>query len=219
MWDAGGEKPSWTTGRTALHHMIVANGIGYAAWRDGGFTILDVKDPANIKMLSHTVTSPPGPGGTHTPLPLPGRNIAVMLDESNTFACARGISYTWLYDVKDPTKPFTLSTLPTPNEKTWCLPGQNFGPHNLHENRSDAFRSEEILFVTYHNAGLRIFDIRDAHQPTEIGSFVPPTPAKMLDPRPGYLPAPMSCDVNVQPDGIIYLTDWNGGLNVLEYEG
>jgi hypothetical protein len=114
MWDAGGEKPNWKTGRVALHHMIVANGIGYAAWRDGGFTILDVKDPANIKMLSHTVTSPPGPGGTHTPLPLPGRNIAVMLDESNTFACARGISYTWLYDVKDLTKPFTLSTLPTP---------------------------------------------------------------------------------------------------------
>ncbi len=219
MWDAGGEKPSWKTGRVALHHMIVANGIGYAAWRDGGFTILDVKDPANIKMLSHTVTSPPGPGGTHTPLPLPGRNMAVMLDESNTFACARGISYTWLYDVKDLTKPFTLSTLPTPNEKAWCLPGQNFGPHNLHENRSDTFRSEEVLFVTYHNAGLRIFDIRDAKQPSEIGSFAPPTPTKMLDPRPGYLPAPMSCDVNVQPDGIIYLTDWNGGLNVLEYEG
>jgi hypothetical protein len=73
--------------------------------------------------------------------------------------------------------------------------------------------------VTYHNAGLRIFDIRDAKQPSEIGSFVPPTPAKILDPRPGYLPAPMSCDVNVQPDGIIYLTDWNGGLNVLEYGG
>ena len=219
MWDAGGEKPSWKGGRVALHHMIVANGIGYAAWRDGGFTILNVADPGNIKMLSHTVTSPPGPGGTHTPLPLPGRNMAVMLDESNTFACARGISYAWLYDVKDPTNPFTLAALPTPNEQAWCLPGQNFGPHNLHENRSDAFRSEEILFVTYHNAGLRIFDIRDPHQPREMGRFVPPTPAKMLDPRPGYLPAPMSCDVNVQPDGIMYLSDWNGGLHVLEYEG
>ena len=70
-----------------------------------------------------------------------------------------------------------------------------------------------------HFAGLRIYDIRDALFPKEIGAFVPPSPGKMLDPRPGYLPAPMSCDINVQPDGVMYLSDWNGGLNVLQYEG
>jgi hypothetical protein len=218
MWAAGGETLA-LKGRVALHHMIVADGIGYAAWRDGGFTILDVADPAHIKMLNHTITSPPQPGGTHTPLPLPGRKMAVMLDESNGFACAKGISYTWLYDVKDKMKPLAMSSLPTPDERDWCLPGQNFGPHNLHENRSDAFRSEEILFSTYHNAGLRIFDIRDAHQPREIGRYVPPSPTKILDPRPGYLPAPLSCDINVQPDGVMYLSDWNAGLHVLQYEG
>jgi hypothetical protein len=44
-------------------------------------------------------------------------------------------------------------------------------------------------------------------------------PAKILDPRPGNALAPQTCDINVQPNGIMYLSDWNGGLNVLEYKG
>ena len=32
--------------RVALHHMITAGNRGYAAWRDGGFTIHDISDPA-----------------------------------------------------------------------------------------------------------------------------------------------------------------------------
>ena len=57
----------------ALHHMITAGNRGYAAWRDGGFTIHDISDPGQPKLLSHINWSPPFPGGTHTPLPLPGR--------------------------------------------------------------------------------------------------------------------------------------------------
>ena len=33
--------------RVALHHMITAGNRGYGAWRDGGFTIHDISDPAN----------------------------------------------------------------------------------------------------------------------------------------------------------------------------
>ena len=219
MWRAGGETPSWTNQRYALHHMIVANDIGYAAWRDGGFTILDVKNPAKIELLSHVRTAPPFPGGTHTPLPLPGRSLAAVLDESNGVNCAKGLSYTWLYDVRNLRNPVSISTLPTPAERPWCRNGENFGPHNLHENRPETFQSEELLFATYHNAGLRIFDIRDAFAPKEIAAFVPDAPARILDPRPGYALAPMTCDINVQPDGVMYVSDWNGGLNVLRFEG
>ena len=66
---------------------------------------------------------------------------------------------------------------------------------------------------------MRIFDIRDAFAPKEIGSFVAPPPARIMDPRPGNALAPQSCDINVQANGIMYLSDWNGGLNVLQYEG
>ena len=66
---AGGETSMMPKGRRlALHHMITAGNRGYAAWRDGGFTIHDISDPAKPRLLSHINWSPPFPGGTHTPL-------------------------------------------------------------------------------------------------------------------------------------------------------
>ena len=90
MWRAGGETPSWKNQRVALHHMITAGNRGYAAWRDGGFTILDLTDPAKPALLSHVKTAPPYPGGTHTPLPLPGRNLALVLDECERLRLRQG---------------------------------------------------------------------------------------------------------------------------------
>jgi hypothetical protein len=52
MWAAGGETPSWTN-RVALHHAVVANDIAYASWRDGGLTLIDVKDKAHPKLILH----------------------------------------------------------------------------------------------------------------------------------------------------------------------
>jgi hypothetical protein len=51
---AAGEVSNTPKGRRfALHHMIVAGQLGYGAWRDGGFTIHDVSDAAQPKLLSH----------------------------------------------------------------------------------------------------------------------------------------------------------------------
>ena len=94
-----------------------------------------------------------------------------------------------------------------------------FGPHNLHENRPGSFRSEEIIFATYNNAGVRVFDIRDAFAPKEIASWVPPAPQRLIDPRPNVALAAKTCDVYVTPEGLMYVSDWNAGMHVLQYEG
>lgn len=216
---AAGEAPSATPGkRYALHHMIVAGDRGYGAWRDGGFTIHDVSDPSSPKLLSRINWSPPYPGGTHTPLPLPGRGLAVVADESNADFCAKGLFYTWVVDVRADENPVPIATFPTPAERDYCATG-NFGPHNLHENRPESYLSEETIFATYHNAGVRVFDIRDAHRPVEIASWVPPVPERLVDPRPNVALAASTCDCYVTRDGLIYASDWNAGLHVLEYEG
>src|SRR5437899_3844581 len=80
---AAGEPATPKGKRFALHHMITAGDRGYAAWRDGGFTIHDISDPTNPKLLSHINWSPPFAGGTHTPLPLPKRQLAIVADEAN----------------------------------------------------------------------------------------------------------------------------------------
>jgi hypothetical protein len=89
---AGGETPPASFGkRTALHHLISAGALGYAAWRDGGFTIHDLTDPTTPKLISHCNYSPPFAGGAHTPLPLPGRGLLVLADEATSANCANGL--------------------------------------------------------------------------------------------------------------------------------
>jgi hypothetical protein len=216
---AAGETPTFPAGRrVALHHMITAGNRGYAAWRDGGFTIHDLTDAARPRLLSHLNWSPPFPGGTHTPLPLPGRNLAVVVDEANAEQCAKGTFYTFIVDVRAPENPVPISTLPTPKDRDFCSVGV-FGPHNVHENRPGSFHNEEIIVATYNNAGVRVFDITDAFAPREIASWVPPVPQKLIDPRPNVGLAAKTCDVYVTTDGLMYVSDWNGGMHVLQYEG
>jgi hypothetical protein len=219
MHRAGGETLTLPMGRrVALHHMITAGDRGYAAWRDGGFTIHDISDPTSPKLLSHINWSPPFSGGTHTPLPLPGRGLAVVADEANAERCAKGTFHTFVVDVRVPENPVPIATLPTPRDRDYCSLGV-FGPHNLHENRPGSFRSEEIVFATYNNAGVRVFDIQDAFAPKEIAYWIPPAPERLVDPRPNVSIAAKTCDVYVTLDGLMFVSDWNAGMHVLEYEG
>jgi hypothetical protein len=220
MHRAGGEAPTWPNGqRWALHHMITAGDIGYAAWRDGGMTVMSLADPTAPRLLAHRNWAPPFAGGTHTPLPLPGRGLAVVADEATSNRCAKGLAYTWIVDVRVPENPVTIATLPTPTGEDFCAKGGKFGPHNLHENRPGSFQSEELIFATWHNAGLRVFDISKAHEPREVAHYVPGPPEKIVDIRPGAELVVQSTDVFVEKDGTMYLTDTNGGLTVLAYEG
>lgn len=216
---AAGEEPTAGDGRrVALHHMITSGDRGYAAWRDGGLTIHDLAEPSNPRLISQINWSPPFPGGTHTALPLPGRDLVVVADEANAEMCAKGTFYTFIVDVRAPENPVPISTLPTPTDRDYCAAG-TFGPHNLHENRPGSFVSEETIFATYNNAGVRVFDIADAFAPRELAYWVAPTPVRMVDPRPSVTRAAKTCDLFVRPDGLMYVTDWNGGLHVLQYEG
>src|SRR5216117_3635917 len=125
---AAGETPTFPAGRrVALHHMITAGDRGYAAWRDGGFTIHDLTDAARPRLLSHLNWSPPFPGGTHTPLPLPARKLAVVVDEANAEKCAKGMFHTFVLDVRVSENPVPISTLPTPKDRDYCGLG-TFGP-------------------------------------------------------------------------------------------
>jgi hypothetical protein len=80
-------------------------------------------------------------------------------------------------------------------------------------------QSEDLIFATYHNAGVRVFDITDAHEPKEVGYFIPPAPGRVVDIRPGAERVVQSTDVFAAADGTLYVTDTNAGLNILAYEG
>ena len=64
--------------------------------------------------------------------------------------------------------------------------------------------SSELIFATYQNAGVRVFDIRDQYRPNEVGAWVPPAPARMMDHRPNRARVIQSADVFVDEGGLIY---------------
>jgi hypothetical protein len=52
-----------------------------------------------------------------------------------------------------------------------------------------------------------------------IGALVPPAPARMMDHRPNWARVIQSPDVFVDANGLIYSTDYNAGLYIMEYGG
>lgn len=219
MWQAGGEPLAVPTGkRFAAHHAIVAGNLAYGTWRDGGITVHDISDPTCAELISHTNLCPPFAGGTHTALPLPDRNLLVVADEATTMDCANGVPHIWVLDVREPANPVTISTLPTPDEQDFCSKGAKFGPHNLHENRPGSLQSSNLIFATYLNAGLRVYDIADAFRPKEVGYYVPSPPEQMIDTRPNTPKVIQSSDVFVDTEGRVFLTDPNAGLHILQYD-
>ena len=218
---AENEEKTWSNDtRVGLHHAIIDsdNDIAYGSWRDGGLTILDVSDPANPTLVAHRNWSPPFGGGTHTSLPLPDRDLTIVLDEAIADNCADGIKHIWTVDTRDPSNPVPISTFPIPNEEDYCKKGAHFGPHNLHENRSNSFQSSDLIFATYQNAGVRAYDITNPFRPIEVGHFVPPGPNELFDTRPNRPKVIQTTDVFVDNDGLLYLTDYNAGLYIVEFE-
>ncbi|TCV92984.1 LVIVD repeat-containing protein [Biostraticola tofi] len=220
MNSAAGETPEWPEGkRYALHHAIISGDTAYGSWRDGGLTLLDVSDRAHPTLISHRNWSPPFGGGTHTALPLPSRDLLVVLDEAVLDNQQDGEKLIWLFDIRDPSNPVSIATFPQPVERDYVSKGAHFGPHNLHENRPGSFISDTLIFATYQNAGVRAYDISNPYRPKETGALVPAAPAAMMDKRPGRPRVIQSCDVFVDAEGIIYSTDYNAGLSIIEYRG
>jgi hypothetical protein len=144
---------------------------------------------------------------THTALPLLSRNLLIVTDESLADNCREAKKLVRVFDITDDRNPRQIGTFPEP-PGDFCTRGGRFGPHNLHENRPESFISEDIVFVTYFNAGLRVYDVRDPANFREIAAFVPEAP-------PGQKAIQLN-DVYVSADGLIFVTDrLAGGLYLL----
>lgn len=207
QWVAGGEEPTWPAGkRYAAHHALIDGDRAYLGYGDAGMVILDVADPAAPTRISDLRWSPGG--DTHTCMPLPGRDLLVVTDETVTNRCQGAQHLVRVIDVSDDADPRVLSVCPPP-DGDFCERGLRFGPHNLHENRPGTYRSAELVFVTYFNAGLRVYDVAHAEHPVEVSHWLPETP-------PGQEAVQIN-DVFVGSDFLVYVTDRvNGGLYILQ---
>ena len=152
---AAGEKANWPTknGRFGLHHAIIHDDIAYCSWRDACLAVVDVKNKSNPKLITHKVWAPPFGGGTHNALPLPDRNLLIVVDETVLDDQEDGFKPIWVFDNQVKSNPISIATFPAPSDKDYLKVGGHFGPHNVHENRPGSFQSSELIFATYQNAG------------------------------------------------------------------
>jgi len=209
-----GEAPTWHAERSVWHHHAsIVGDRAYCAWWDAGLVILDISDIDRPELVTHMafddLQAPPRvSGATHGVLALPERNLLVVCEEeieNDAVGCKK---YVHLIDISDELRPRRLSILPEPIGD-FAHRGGRYGPHNMHEMRPGTYQNSDELFVTYFNAGVRVYDISDPYSPQETAYLVPPSPD-------GIRPIQMN-DLIVGDDGLIYATDrFSGGLYVIE---
>ena len=137
-------------------------------------------------------------------------NLLVVLDEAVLDDVEDGLKNIWIFDVRDPANPIPVATMPVPNDADYPSKGAHYGPHNIHENRPGTFVSSELIFATYQNAGIRVFDIRDPRNPKEAAYYVPAAPAG--SPKHEI----QINDVYVDDRGLIFACDrFTGGLYII----
>ena len=185
----------------------------YLGYIDGGVVILDIGDKAHPKEVSRFRTSPPYNGMTHTAMPLFGRELLILTEESNRDNAEDWPKLMWIVDAREEKNLVPIATLPMPPLAAFGRRGGRFGAHNVHENYPGplSWRSEDIVVGTFFNAGVRVFDISNQYQPREIAYFVPGAPP--LSPKGAI----QMNDVYVDERGIVYAVDRIiGGLYIVE---
>jgi len=209
-----------------LHGPAYVEGdLAYAGFGGAGMVILDVSTPTRPRRVGGLDFRGFGSKiGCHSVVPIPGTDLVAVNSEAIDEHGREPHNYCFLVDVSDPTSPWVVGSVPQPNPSeglglgSYFDKGGRFGPHNQHHPQGDlVYSGSDLLFMTYFNAGLRIFDIAEPRAPREVAWYVPETPAE----RRGVLPHELETqfeDVLVDRRGNIYCTDKNWGLFVLRAE-
>jgi hypothetical protein len=185
----------------------------YVGYIDGGLVILDISDRTNPKQVSRLDYHPPATGFTHTTLPLFSKDMLIVTDEAIQPGGRDWPKPAWVVDIHDETRPMIIGTLPIPAPEEFAEVGGRFGAHNLHENYPlpTSFRSDDLVFGAFFNAGVRVFDTSNPWRPVEVGHYIPEPPAG------SPAGAAQMNDVYVDENRVIYAIDRHaGGLYIME---
>ena len=213
----------------------------YLSYGSVGAVVLDVSDPTAPEYLSRFDPGDFGSWlGMHSAIPLPDTDLVVVNDEailegSPLTDDGDPLNFVAIVDVSDAGEsrfdgkvrrgPKAVSWVPHPRPsddvpyETYHEKPGRFGPHNQHHFREDGtrYRTNDYLFMTWFNAGLRVFDVSNPLAPTEVAYYVPGDPETRIGhPRPRTGLVGTLEDVVVDSRGYVYCTEPQQGLFILE---
>ena len=154
------------------------------------------------------------------------RDLVVLVSESLRNECQEVRQLTFMVDVTDPSKPFSVSTFEVPESPgRFCSRGGRFGPHSSNESFAPVYYGR-VVFIAHFNAGVRAVDIRDPFNPREAGFYIPAVTLR-TDKRCVMTGGADRCKVAIQTNnvevddrGYIYIVDRaDTGMHILERTG
>jgi hypothetical protein len=155
------------------------------------------------------------------------RDVVAVVSEAGGAFCNQFRHLTFMTDVTNEGRPQVISTAQVPaSEGDFCDKGGRFGPHATNEEFGPPFY-QKIVFVSYFNAGVRAFDVRDPYNPQDVAFFIPGV-TPFTDLRCGtYQGTPNVCRQVIQTNnvatddrGFIYIVDRaDTGMHVLQLQG
>jgi hypothetical protein len=189
--------------------------------------ILDISDITKPKFCSSQTRFQPGHRfDVHTVSPALDRKLVYVNSESVISDCKGPLDHVTVVDISNVQKPFPVSRFPVPVPppglpyKNFCDKGGRFGPHHMNQLQynPNVQKQGNLVYLTWFNAGLRVYDVTDKRLPREVGYFMAGLPEKISIPSYGnYVRME---DVFVDNRGFIYVTGGaQQGIYILRYTG
>lgn len=220
---AAGEVPEYGAYLHGPAH--VQGGRAYLGYGRVGMVVLDVTDVARPELVARVSFGDLGGRlGCHSAVPLGDRGLVVANSEAIKEGAGDALNYAFVVEENgDDYRIASFLPLPEPvpglGYSSYYEKGGRFGPHNQHHYQGNPHHAEDpyTVVMTYFNAGLRRYDLTDPNVPRQTGFFVPDDPAERRGPKPSRLVTQFE-DVLVDDRGIIFCTDKNHGIFVLQPE-
>lgn len=225
-WHLPEQEAGRGTGRRVSFHgpAYVEGDRAYLGYGAAGLVILDVSDLTRPRLVSQLEFGPALSSmiALHSAVPLPSRKLVLVNTEAIAELQEEPYNFAGIVDVADESHPRLISMLPIPVPAegaaypNFSRRGGRFGPHNQHHPQSaDLLRSDDLVIMTWFNAGLRVYDIRDPYLPREVAWYLPDDPTERRGPLPKSALVTQSEDVLADARGFIYFTDKNWGLHAV----
>jgi hypothetical protein len=220
-----GETPCWDTqhvedGGAWIHEGNPWGNFVTAGYWDAGIAMFDCTDPSKPKLMwRHNPHETHGWSGCyHSFLVPPGSEFGIATQETTTVNCDHPPAHITFYDLRNVNHPLPISTFMPhdidpytmrPIDPKWSRTGARYGAHNIWLD----MEKDDLIYICWFNAGLRIIDWSNPFKPKEVGHYIPAGTKERC--------CPQSNDVQVDRDtGLIYMADrWGLGLHILEYTG